>query len=78
MHAPARTDVAGSVLAIAYKSDANQVNPEDFVVFSVVHDSPARQLETFSIPNLPACPNNKCMCSWSVPILLHLPRLFLY
>ncbi|KAH0614319.1 uncharacterized protein H6S33_006205 [Morchella sextelata] len=64
MHAPNRTDVAGSALAIAYKSDAESVLPSDFVVFSVVHDSPARQLETFHVPDLPACPNDRCMCSW--------------
>lgn len=38
--------------------------PADFVVFSVKYDSPARQLETFAVPDLPACPNNRCMCAW--------------
>lgn len=66
MHAPKRTDVAGSALAIAYKSSARDVRPGDFVVFSVVYDSPARQLETYQVPNLPACPNGQCMCAWYV------------
>ena len=64
MHAPERTDVAGSALAIAYKSDQYDVEPSDFVVFSVAHDSPARQLQSWDVPNLPACPDDKCMCSW--------------
>ncbi|RPA95384.1 hypothetical protein L873DRAFT_1607582, partial [Choiromyces venosus 120613-1] len=64
MHAPARSDVAGSAIAIAYKSDAKAVLPGDFVVISVVHDSPARQLETFKLPDLPACPGDRCNCAW--------------
>ncbi|PRP74785.1 hypothetical protein PROFUN_06646 [Planoprotostelium fungivorum] len=64
IHAPARGDVAGCAFAISYKSDPRQVKPEDFVIFSVVHDCVARQNQTFNIPNLPACPNGKCMCSW--------------
>ncbi|KAI5779968.1 hypothetical protein DFH27DRAFT_596714 [Peziza echinospora] len=65
MHAPKRTDVAGSALAIAYKSNPKEVKPEDFVVFSVVYDSPARQLQAFPVPaGLQACPNNVCICSW--------------
>jgi hypothetical protein len=64
MHAPARGDVAGSALAIAYKSDQHEVKPSDFVVFSVAYDSPARQLQSWDVPDLPACPNGKCMCSW--------------
>ncbi|KAF8476807.1 hypothetical protein BDZ91DRAFT_804952 [Kalaharituber pfeilii] len=64
MHANLRTDVAGSALAIAYKSDPQTVTPADFVIFSVVHDSPARQLQAFPVPSLPPCPNNRCVCSW--------------
>jgi hypothetical protein len=64
IHAPAHKDVAGCALGIAYKSDINSVQPEDFVIFSVVHDCIARQLQAFDIPTLPACPNGKCVCSW--------------
>ncbi|KAF8426953.1 hypothetical protein EV426DRAFT_686441 [Tirmania nivea] len=56
---------AGSALAIAYKSNAADVTPDDFVVFSVAHDSPARQLQAYPVPaGLPPCPNNKCICAW--------------
>ena len=65
MHANTREEVAGSALAIAYKSNAADVTPDDFVVFSVVHDSPARQLQAYPVPaGLPPCPNNKCICAW--------------
>jgi len=64
IHAVNREDVAGCAFAIAYKSDPKQVKPEDFVIFSVVRDCIARQNQTFDVPNLPFCPNGKCMCSW--------------
>jgi len=64
IHAPTHADVAGCALAIAYKSDVSTVQPADFVVFSVVHDCIARQLQAFDIPALPACPNGKCICGW--------------
>lgn len=65
-HAPLRNDVGGCVLAIAYKDNQYDVKMEDFVVFSVVHDCVARQLQNFDIPNLPACntPSGQCLCSW--------------
>ena len=56
--------MAGCAIGIAYKSEQSEVQPEDFVIFSVVHDCIARQLQTFDIPALPACPNGKCICSW--------------
>jgi hypothetical protein len=64
MHANNRNDVAGCALGIAYKSNPQDVKPEDFAIFSVVHDCPARQLQTFEIPNLPQCPNGRCQCAW--------------
>jgi len=64
LHAPKRTDVAGCAIGIAYKSDVNAVTPTDFVIVSVVKDCPARALQAFDIPYLPACPNGKCICGW--------------
>jgi len=63
-HAPHRLDVAGCAVGIAYKSDHREVKPNDFVIFTVEHDCPARFLQNFSVPNLPACPNDQCMCAW--------------
>jgi len=64
IHAPAHADVAGCALGIAYKSNIKDVQPSDFVIFSVVHDCIARQLQAFDVPALPACPNGKCVCAW--------------
>ncbi|PRP86646.1 hypothetical protein PROFUN_05125 [Planoprotostelium fungivorum] len=58
------TNVAGCAVGIAYKSNRFDIKPEDFVIFSVEHDCPARFLQNFSVPNLPACPNNLCHCAW--------------
>lgn len=56
----------GCALAIAYKDDQYAVTPEDFVIFSVAHDCPTRQLQDHEVPNLPACntPSGTCMCAW--------------
>ncbi|PRP84537.1 hypothetical protein PROFUN_05872 [Planoprotostelium fungivorum] len=64
IHTTNRSDLAGCVLGISYKSDRFQIKPEDFVIFSVAHDCPARWLQTFQVPNLPACPNGMCQCAW--------------
>jgi len=54
----------GCALAIAYKSDAKQVKPEDFVVFSVQHRCVKDRKTQFDVPKLPRCPNGKCVCAW--------------
>jgi len=64
LHSPQRTDVAGCAIGVAYKSNITDIRPNDFVIVSVVKDCPARALQAFDIPNLPACPNNRCICSW--------------
>jgi len=64
IHAPTHADVAGCALGIAYKSKIGEVQPADFVIFSVVRDCIARQLQAFDVPALPSCPNGLCICSW--------------
>jgi hypothetical protein len=64
LHSPQRSDVAGCALGIVYKSNITAVQPEDFVIMSVVKDCPARALQAFDIPYLPACPNGRCICAW--------------
>ncbi|PRP81433.1 hypothetical protein PROFUN_10963 [Planoprotostelium fungivorum] len=64
LHTDNRNDTRGCALAIAYKSDPKQVTVKDFVVFSVVHDCIKQQNQSFSIPNLPNCPNGQCLCFW--------------
>jgi len=63
-HAGKIEDVGGCALGIAYKSDRFAVRPEDFVIFSVARDCPSRFLQSFDVPNLPACPNGVCQCAW--------------
>lgn len=55
----------GCALAIAYKSDAKSVQPEDFTVMSVNERCVRQRDTTFEIPsNLPACPDGECTCAW--------------
>ncbi|KAG8714139.1 hypothetical protein FRC11_009714 [Ceratobasidium sp. 423] len=65
IHTNGLNDLGGCALAIAYKSDATQVQPEDFVVFSINHRCIWDRFTDFQIPaNMPACPNGKCTCAW--------------
>ena len=58
-------DLGGCALAVAYKSDASAVQPEDFVVFSVNHACVWYLHTYFEVPaDMPPCPNNKCTCAW--------------
>jgi len=64
LHTDNRTDVMGCAMAISYQNDVNKVGLKDYVVFSVARDCIARQNQSFAIPNLPPCPNGKCLCKW--------------
>lgn len=59
------SNLMGCALAIAPKSRASDVRPEDFVVMSV-QENCVRQRDTpFAIPaNLPSCPDGECTCAW--------------
>lgn len=58
-------DVGGCALAVAYKSDATQVEPEDFTVFSVNQTCVWYMHTSFQIPaEMPQCPDGKCICAW--------------
>lgn len=59
-------DLKGCALAIAYNDVAANVQPEDFVVFSVNYTCVWTLHTSFSIPaELPPCPNGKCTCIWT-------------
>lgn len=68
IHSYTRDDTGGCALAIAYEpsGDATRVQPNDFVVFSVMHDCPKRLREQMEVPNLPATchPTKGCICAW--------------
>ncbi|KAH7341923.1 hypothetical protein B0J17DRAFT_693959 [Rhizoctonia solani] len=65
IHTNGLNDLGGCALAIAYKSDASQVQPEDFVVFSINQRCIWDRFTDFQVPaNMPACPDGKCTCAW--------------
>lgn len=64
-HTTAANDTGGCAVAVAYKSNAWEVQPEDFVVFSVNQTCVWTKNTTFPIPsNMPPCPNGKCQCAF--------------
>ncbi|KZT07590.1 uncharacterized protein LAESUDRAFT_771743 [Laetiporus sulphureus 93-53] len=64
-HTTGEEDVRGCALAIAYKPDANDVQPDDFVVFSVNHTCVWNLNTAFDVPaDMPSCPDGGCTCAW--------------
>jgi hypothetical protein len=64
-HTKGINDLGGCALAVAYESDVNKVQPEDFTIFSVNQTCVWYLNTTFNIPaNMPPCPNGKCICAW--------------
>ncbi|EIW57516.1 uncharacterized protein TRAVEDRAFT_29586 [Trametes versicolor FP-101664 SS1] len=63
-HTTGIDDVKGCALAIAYKSDVHDVQPDDFTIFSVNHTCVWYQNTAFDVPSLPACPEGGCHCAW--------------
>ncbi|CCM04330.1 uncharacterized protein FIBRA_06501 [Fibroporia radiculosa] len=58
-------DTRGCALAIAYKPNATDVQPDDFVVFSVNHTCVWDLNTAFQVPaGMPPCPEGKCTCAW--------------
>lgn len=64
-HTNGPDDLKGCSLAIAYKSDVNQVKPEDFTVFSVNQTCVFHRFTDFQVPaRMPPCPPGGCICAW--------------
>ncbi|THH19259.1 hypothetical protein EW146_g1872 [Bondarzewia mesenterica] len=64
-HTNGINDLGGCALAIAYKSDASQVQPADFAVFSVNQTCVWTLHTDFEVPaSMPACPEGGCTCAW--------------
>ncbi|KAI0671907.1 hypothetical protein C8Q78DRAFT_1031345 [Trametes maxima] len=64
-HTTGLSDVKGCALAIAYKDDARQVQPEDFTVFSVNQTCVWTRFTDFQVPaRMPPCPEGGCTCAW--------------
>jgi hypothetical protein len=65
IHTTGLDDVKGCALAIAYKSDARSVQPEDFAVFSVNQTCVWHRFTDFQVPErMPPCPEGGCTCAW--------------
>jgi len=59
-HTNGINDLGGCALSLAYKSDANDVQPEDLVIFSVQQTCVWNLHTHFEIPaDMPPCPNGK-------------------
>ncbi|KAJ7036842.1 hypothetical protein C8F04DRAFT_1181180 [Mycena alexandri] len=64
-HTKGLDDLTGCALAIAYKSNATQVQPEDFTVFSVNQTCVWTRFTDFQVPaRMPACPPGGCTCAF--------------
>ncbi|THH29437.1 hypothetical protein EUX98_g4761 [Antrodiella citrinella] len=64
-HTTGLSDVKGCSLAIAYKSNVSEVQPEDFAVFSVNQTCVWNRFTDFQVPAaMPACPPGGCICAW--------------
>ncbi|KAJ7116550.1 hypothetical protein C8R44DRAFT_739251 [Mycena epipterygia] len=64
-HTKGLDDLTGCALAIAYNSDATQVQPEDFTVFSVNQTCVWTRFTDFQVPaKMPPCPAGGCTCAF--------------
>lgn len=55
----------GCAFAIAYKSNIDDIQPEDFTVISIFGKCPYKKTADFQIPaGLKACPPEGCHCMW--------------
>ena len=64
-HTTGFNDLEGCSLAIAYKSNVTDVQPEDFTVFSVNQTCVWTRFTEFQVPaRMPPCPKDGCICAF--------------
>ncbi|KAJ3765688.1 hypothetical protein FB446DRAFT_759897 [Lentinula raphanica] len=63
IHAQNESMAAGTAFAISYTSNMSEVTFENLVVFTVLYNTPWKRIATYSVPNLPACPPEGCICA---------------
>ncbi|KAH7925687.1 hypothetical protein BV22DRAFT_1112159 [Leucogyrophana mollusca] len=64
-HTTGLDDVKGCGLAIAYKSNVSEVQPDDFTIFSINQTCVWTRFTDFSVPErMPPCPNDMCLCAF--------------
>lgn len=65
IHTTGIDDVKGCALAIAYESNVNNIQPEDFTIFSVNQTCVWWRFTDFQVPaRMPPCPEGGCTCAW--------------
>jgi hypothetical protein len=64
MHTYNETSAGGTAFAISYKSNLEDVNMENLVVFTTRYHTPWKRLAIYDVPDLPACPEGGCTCAW--------------
>ncbi|KAK0504454.1 hypothetical protein EDD18DRAFT_1133865 [Armillaria luteobubalina] len=78
IHTQNESMAAGTAFAISYNSDIADVTPENLVVFSVLQHTVWKRVATYSVPNLPACPPDGCICAWGwVPNGCGTPNMYM-
>jgi len=64
-HTNGLNDLEGCSLAIAYKNNVTDVQPEDFTVFSVNQTCVWTRFTEFQVPaRMPPCPEGGCICAF--------------
>jgi hypothetical protein len=63
-HTTGITDVKGCAMAITYKANVNDVQPEDFTVFSVNQTCVWTRFTNQVPARMPPCPEDGCTCAW--------------
>ncbi|KIY47293.1 hypothetical protein FISHEDRAFT_74814 [Fistulina hepatica ATCC 64428] len=62
---PSESMAAGTAFAITYKSEIEDIEVEDLIVFTTLQNTPFKHLTTYEVPAaLPACPDEGCNCAW--------------
>ncbi|KAJ3985925.1 hypothetical protein F5890DRAFT_1506937 [Lentinula detonsa] len=64
IHTQNESMAAGTAFAISYQSNMSLVTFENLVVFTTLYHTPWKRIATYSVPNLPACPPEGCICAW--------------
>jgi len=64
IHTQNQSMAAGTAFAISYQSDLSKVTAENLVIFTVLYNTPWERIATYDVPNLPACPDDGCICAW--------------
>ncbi|EGN99286.1 hypothetical protein SERLA73DRAFT_182223 [Serpula lacrymans var. lacrymans S7.3] len=64
-HTKGLDDLKGCALAIAYKNNVSDIQPEDFTVFSINQTCVWTRFTDFSVPvDMPPCPAGLCTCAF--------------